>query len=77
MRDDCLRILGYRAPAPSGHPLYWCGECWMLLVGHADFLLPDDPAASTAVLPGDADAEHAYCMACYRHLLTGRCAPME
>lgn len=70
--DDRLRILGYRARAPSGVWCYWCGSCWMVLCGRADFLLPDDPDATEAVLVDSPDAEDAHCMACRTHLLSGR-----
>jgi hypothetical protein len=69
--DLRFRILGYRALAPSGYPLYWCGECWMLLNGKADFLLPDNPDASVPVMAGDKIPPGAHCMACRRDLRTG------
>jgi hypothetical protein len=71
MTDDRLRILGYRARAPSGAWLYWCGACWLLLRGKTDFLLPDDPAASEAVFAETPGVEAAHCFACRANLATG------
>lgn len=69
--DDRLRILGYKARAPSGAWLYWCGECWLVLLGRADFLLPDDPAETQAIMPDDDVPSNVHCMACRRSLRTG------
>jgi hypothetical protein len=69
-----VNILGYCARCPSGAYAYWCGACWMILHGRAEFLLPDDPAASEPVMADSPDAERAYCMACRMRLRDGRYA---
>ena len=79
MCADSLRVLGYRARAPSGLWLYWCGACWLVLSGCAEFLLPADPAASEPIMADSplADRPDCRCHACRRHLFDGDTAGDE